>query len=84
MENEEEAKELKQSLRELEKYAAATKDKLRILLRQLSKEEMIVKINELNLSDKSLNFLCEGIALETEDYEICAAVQAIKKTRGLV
>jgi hypothetical protein len=83
MDNQNEAEEVKKSLRELEKYAAATKDKLRILLRSLSKEDMIVKINELNLSDKSLNFLCEGIALETEDYEICAAVQAIKVARGL-
>lgn len=70
---------MKQAFRELENYADVAKEKLRVILRGLSKEDMIAQINELHLSDKSLNFLCEGIALETEDYEICAAVQEIKK-----
>lgn len=70
---------MKQAFRELENYADVAKEKLRVILRGLSKEDMIAQINELNLSDKSLNFLCEGIALETEDYEICAAVQEIKR-----
>jgi len=76
-------KEIKQTFVELEKYAAYAKERLTLLLRNLSPEDMIAKINELNLSDKSLNFLCEGIALETEDYEICAAVESIKKERAL-
>ena len=71
--------DVKQAFLELEKYADAAKDRLRHILRGLSKKDMIAEINELHLSDKSLNFLCEGIALETEDYEICAAVQEIKK-----
>ena len=80
MENHEKVtKEVKKTFLELEKYADAAKDRLRGILFGLSKEEMIDRINELHLSDKSLNFLCEGIALETEDYEICAAVQEIKK-----
>lgn len=74
----------KQRMGELEKYADGAKDILRDLLNGLSKEDMLQEIKNLQLSDKSLNFLCEGIALETEDYEICAAVVAIKKERGLL
>jgi len=44
--------------------------------------DMVRRINELHLSDKSLIFLCEGIALEHEDYEICMAVEEIKKQRA--
>src|SRR4051812_10759572 len=84
MKADETKKEVKKTLVELEKYAAVAKEKLRYHLSGLPPEEMISKIKELNLSDKSLNFLCEGIALETEDYEICAAVQTIKKERGMV
>jgi len=76
-------KDVKRSLVELEKYAAYAKVHLRILLKDLPKGEMIARINKLNLSDKSLNFLCEGIALETEDFEICDAVQSIQKKRAL-
>ena len=71
--------EMQQTFLELEKYADTAKDRIRGILRGLSIEDMIGRINELHLSDKSLNFLCEGIALETEDFEICAAVQQIKK-----
>jgi hypothetical protein len=81
MKNDDEMKLIKQSLLELERYADNAKEKLRQRLRGLSKEEMIVQINALNLSDKSLNFLCEVIALETEDYEICIAVQEIQSKR---
>jgi len=77
--NEKIEKDTKQALRELEYYADVAKEKLRVILRGLSKADMIAQINELHLSDRSLNFLCEGIALETEDYEICAAIQQIKK-----
>ena len=76
-------KEVRHTFFELENYNEVTKNRLISLLRNLPKEEKIAKINELNFSDKSLNFLCEGIALETEDYEICAAVQEIKKQRAL-
>ena len=77
-------KEVKKIILEIEKYTNVAREILRIHLRGLSKEAMIVKINELNLTDKSLIFLCEVIALETEDYEICTAVTAIRKARGLV
>jgi hypothetical protein len=77
--NEKNAKDMKQAFVELENYADVAKEKLRVILRGLSKSDMIARINDLHLSDRSLNFLCEGIALETEDYEICAAVQQIKK-----
>ena len=84
MENHEKiTKKVKQTFVELEKYTGYAKVHLRILLKDLPKEEMIARINKLNLSDKSLNFLCEGIALETEDYEICDAVQSIQKERAL-
>ena len=58
-------------------------EKLRVFLMGLSNEDMLTRIRQLNLSDKSLNFLCQGIALENEDYEICAAVEIIKKERAV-
>ncbi len=76
-------KKVIKTFRELELGTKAANEKLRIFLRGLSGGEMIAKIKELNLSDRSLNFLCEGIALEHEDYEICTAVEAIKKERAL-
>ena len=66
---------------ELERHAKDVNEKLRVYLMGLSQEDMIRRIKQLKLSDKSLNFLCEGIALEKEDYEICIAVEAIKKLR---
>ena len=74
--------EVQQTLVELENYAEVAKESLRVFLRGLPKDEMVTKIKELDLSDKSLNFLCAGIALETEDYEICSAVEEIKKERS--
>jgi hypothetical protein len=76
-------KEIKNTLLELGKHSAVANEKLRIFLKDLPQQEMIDRINQLNLSDKSLNFLCEGIALEQEDYEICMAVEAIKKNRSV-
>lgn len=67
---------------ELEKHAKAANEKLRVFLMGLSQPDMIARINQLDLSDRSLNFLCEGIALEKEDYEICQAVETIKKERA--
>ena len=75
--------ELKETFLELGFKAKEANEKLRIFLMGLPKEDMIDRIRQLNLSDKSLNFLCEGIALEQEDYEICSAVEAIKKERVL-
>ena len=76
-------KEHKRSAIELEHYASYAKERLLLLLKNLPQKEMIAKINELDLSDRSLEFLGTGIALETEDYEICAAVAIIKAQRGL-
>jgi len=67
---------------ELEKHANVANERLRVFLMGLSQPDMIARINQLELSDKSLNFLCEGIALEKEDYEICMAVEVIKKERA--
>lgn len=72
-------KEVKGAFLELEKYADSAVERLSVILRGLSKENMIAAIIELHLSDKSLNFLCLGIALKADDHEICAAVQEIKK-----
>ncbi len=74
----------KKSLFELEKHAKNANEKLRVFLMSLSPNDMIARINQLELTDRSLNFLCEGIALEHEDYEICMAVEAIKKARAKV
>ena len=83
MEDSEEIIKIKTTFRELEMCTKKANERLRVFLNGLSKEEMIAKIRGLNFSDKSLNFLCEGIALEHEDYEICIAVEAIKKERAL-
>ena len=74
--------DIKATFLELEKTAKAANEKLRVFLLGLSNDDMITRIKQLNLSDKSLNFLCEGIALEHEDYEICIAVEKIKKERA--
>jgi len=78
----ERSEEIKVAFLELEKNAKATNEKLRAFLMGLSNEDMLTRIRQLNLSDKSLNFLCQGIALENEDYEICIAVETIKKERA--
>jgi len=78
-----EIKIVKHPLLELEKNAKIANERLRIFLKDLPQPEMIERINQLELTDKSLNFLCEGIALEKEDYEICMAVEEIKKHRAL-
>jgi len=75
--------EIKTTFRELEMCTKTANERLRVFLKGLSVEEMILKIRGLNFSDKSLNFLCEGIALEHEDYEICIAVEEVKKERAL-
>ncbi len=67
---------------ELEKHAKKANELLRVYLKDLNPTDMVARINQLELTDRSLNFLCEGIALEYEDYEICAAVEAIKKKRS--
>jgi hypothetical protein len=74
--------EIRHNFNELGKHAAVANEKLRVFLSGLGKADMIARINQLNLSDSSLVFLCEGIALKTEDYEICAAVEEIKKYRA--
>jgi hypothetical protein len=79
--NEKVTKEVKESFVELDKRAKSANERLRVFLKDLGKADMKESIEHLNLSDDSLNFLCEGIALETEDYEICAAVTEIKKER---
>ena len=68
---------------ELEDYANYAKERLIIVLRGLSRDQMIDKINMLNLSDRSLDYLCNEIAMEHEDYEICAAVATIKMRRNI-
>jgi len=75
-------KQIHKTFLELGKHAVAANEKLRVFLKDLPPADMIDRINQLNLSDKSLNFLCEGIALMKEDYEICAAVEHIKKERA--
>ena len=74
---------IRKTFRELEMCTKTANERLRVFLNGLSIEEMKVKIRALNFSDKSLNFLCEGIALEHEDYEICIAAEEIKKERAL-
>ena len=76
--------ETKKPFFELEKHAKDANERLRVFLMGLSQPEMVARIKQLELSDRSLNFLCEGIALEKEDYEICMAVEAIKRERAQV
>lgn len=70
---------VKQPLHELEKHARIANERIRELLNGLSKEDMIDRIHQLQLSDKSLNFLSEGIALEKDDYDICVAMEEYKR-----
>jgi hypothetical protein len=68
---------------ELEDYAKYAKERLLVVLRGLPREQMVDRINMLHLSDRSLDYLCNEIAMEHEDYEICAAVITIKNARHL-
>jgi hypothetical protein len=77
------ADDIKDCFLELERHSKIVNEKLRIYLNGLSGKEMKDRIIQMNFSDKSLAFLCEGIALEHEDYEICMAVEEIKRERGL-
>jgi hypothetical protein len=71
-------KEAPGNFTELEYYLPHEKEKVIGLLRGLPREEMITRIKQLELSETSLDYLCFHIALESEDYEICAAVINIK------
>ena len=73
---------LKQSFLELERHAKAANDGLKAILKGLPKEDMIKRIKQLRLSDKSLNFLAQGIILENGDGEIVYAIEEFKKNRG--
>jgi hypothetical protein len=75
--------DIRDSFLELERHSKVVNEKLRIYLNGLSRKDMKDRIIQMNLSDKSLNFLCEGIALEHEDYEICVVVEEIKRERSL-
>ncbi len=76
-------KVIRKTFLELSKHARVANENLRLFLKDLPQPEMIMRIEQLNLSDRSLNFLCEGIALEAEDYEICMAVEVLKKQRAV-
>ena len=73
----------KQSFLELEQLAKEAYERLHIILSGLPKEDVITRIKQLRLSDKSLNFLCKGIILEDEDQDICMIVEDIKRERAL-
>jgi len=77
-------KKIRKTFKELEMCTRSANESLRNYLVGSSAAEMLAKIRGLDLSDRSLNFLCEGIALEHEDYEICAAVEKIKSERALM
>ena len=71
-------KEAHKGYTELEHYPLHAKERIVRLLRGLPKDEMIMRINQLELSERSLDYLCFDIALQNEDYEICAAIINIK------
>jgi len=71
-----------QAFSELEKHAKVVNENLRVYLKGLHKKDLKARIMQMNLSDKNLNFLCEGVALEHGDYEICIAVEEIQKERA--
>ena len=63
---------------ELENHARAANEQLRMLLSGLSREEMISRLKQLNLSPRSLAFLSNGIILEQLDHDIRAAIEEAK------
>ena len=54
-------------------------DKIREALRGKSKADIMDALSEQDSA--TLRWICEQIALPTEDYEICAAAQAILLAR---
>ena len=55
------------------------KDGIRKFFRKKTKEEMLTSMDELN--DHALDWICDKIALPTEDYEICECVRTILSQR---
>lgn len=56
-------------------------DRIRESLRALGEAELLEAIR--GVDDEYLNWICETIAIPTEDYEICTAVHIILEERGL-
>ncbi len=56
-----------------------TFDKIREALRGKTQSEIMDALSEQDSA--TLRWICQQIALPTEDYEICAAAQAILQTR---
>jgi len=69
---------LAQQFLELEKHVHIVNAGLRNYLHALSVEEMIAKVNSLNLSSKTLNILYAGIVLDKED-DVAMALTEIRQ-----
>jgi hypothetical protein len=65
---------LKQIIKQLSELDRVVKSKLRLFLKNKSKDEIKEVLRELD--EPSLNLLCE-MSLPEEDYEICQAVQEV-------
>ena len=72
---------LDKAISELLESAEIVKKKVKDYYLGLSKEERIERMRELD--DSTILWICEGLALEMEAYEICADAQIIKIERGL-
>lgn len=57
-------------------------EKMRQFYRNMSNEKRLEEIRLVE--DDGLLWLCEVVAMPTEDYEICATVYIVLRERGLI
>lgn len=74
MDHEQDLTLLKQIIKQLAELDKVVKSKLRLFLKNKSKEQVKEILRELD--EPSLNMLCE-MSLPEEDYEICQAVKEV-------
>ena len=58
------------------------KENYRVIFKEMSMDEMRKELR--TWKDDDLTWLCEQVALPTEDYEICQCVHEVIKERGLI
>lgn len=67
--------------KEVEEVVEKAKEKLRLFFRGMTADEKVAEFRFW--PDEQIVDLCETLALETEDYEICHAAQVVKSERGI-
>ncbi len=68
-------------IHELEQEVYIAKLGLMPFLKGLSTKDVIAMLNQLDLSDRRLDFLLAAVSIDSEENEICEAIKIIKNNR---